>query len=120
MGKDIDKVAKVIMLWKQACLFLKRAGDSTWELPGGHLEQGEKFKQGAKREVYEETKIKISKLKPILRQNDFCLFVTHPKFINVTLSNEHTDYKWVLKSEINKIKLSKATKINIKTILDNI
>ena len=64
---DTKNVSKVIIEWKNACLLLQRAGDGTWELPGGHLELGETFKQGAKREVFEETQIKISKLKTIIK-----------------------------------------------------
>lgn len=120
MAKDIDDVSKVIIKWKKACLFLKRASDDTWELPGGHLNVGENFKQGAVREVFEETGIKLNKLKVVLKQKDFCLFVAKCKILKIKLSNEHTDYRWILPKDINRIKLSKPTKLNIKTILNTI
>ena len=116
MAVDSDNVSKVIVMWKNKCLFLKKS-DNTWELPGGHLNVGEKFKDAATRETREETSIKISKLKLILKQKDFRLYVARPKVIKVKLSDEHTDYKWVSKKDIGRLTLSNATKINIKTIL---
>lgn len=45
-------------------------GEGTWTLPGGKLEFGEEFEQGAKREVMEETGIKLNSVKIISVQND--------------------------------------------------
>lgn len=120
MSKDIKAVSKVIIKWKNKCLFLKRSGEGTWELPGGHLNRGENFKSGAKREVKEETGIKISKLKVIIRQKDFCMYTARPKVIKITLSDEHTDYAWVRARDIKKLDISDATKKNLKTILNTI
>jgi len=120
MPKDIDSVAKVIMKWGKRFLVLERIDGDGWELPGGHLNMGEKFKQGAVREVYEETKIKITKLKTILRQKEFSMFLATPKVVKVTLSNEHTNYKWVTKREFIKLKLSRGTKLNLKIILNTV
>lgn len=53
-----------------------------WEFPGGHLEAGETLKEGLKRELKEEI--------------DFLINVDSTK-INVKLSNEHSDYKWLTK-----------------------
>ena len=120
MSKDIKAVSKVIIKWKNKCLFLKRSGEGTWELPGGHLNKGENFKSGAKREVMEETGIKISKLKVIIKQHDFVLFAARPKVIKVTLSDEHTDYVWVRAKDIKKLDISEATKTNLRYILNSV
>jgi 8-oxo-dGTP pyrophosphatase MutT (NUDIX family) len=120
MPKDIDSVSKVIILWRDRFLVLERIDGDGWELPGGHLNEGEKFAAGAKREVYEETKIKISKLKVILKQKEFRLYTATPKILKVKLSNEHTAYKWVNKRQFLKLKLSRGTKLNLKKILETV
>jgi len=40
-------------------------GEGTWTLPGGKLEFGEEFEEGAIREVAEETSIKLNSVKVI-------------------------------------------------------
>ena len=45
-------------------------GEGTWTMPGGKLEFGESFEDGAKREVLEETGIKLNKVKVICVNND--------------------------------------------------
>ena len=119
MANDTDNVSKVIMMWKDKCLFLQK-DDKTWELPGGHLNVGEKFKAGAIREVFEETGIKLIKLKLIFKQRDFRLYCATPKILNVKLSDEHIDYKWVRYSDIRRLSMSNATQQNIQIILNTI
>jgi len=47
---------------------LKGAG--TWSMPGGKLRFGETFEEGAKRETFEETGIKLIRAKVICVNND--------------------------------------------------
>lgn len=117
--QDVDDVSKVVVLWKGRCLMLQKSNNQ-WELPGGHLNLGETYKQGAIREVMEETGIKITKLKTIVKQKRFRLFVCMPRVIKVTLSDEHVDYKWVNKRDFYKLNLTKSTLINIKSIANQI
>ena len=50
--------------------FLLLNGDAIgWGFPKGHVDKGENLIQTAKRETYEETSLKISKLKPAFVQN---------------------------------------------------
>ena len=83
-----------------------------WEFPGGHLEKGETLKDGLKRELKEEIGF-TDEFNPIIThyydevneknnvlvhdlEIDFIINVDSSK-INVKLSNEHCDYKWVTK-----------------------
>ena len=67
-------------------------------IPGGHLEAGETLKEGLKRELKEEI--------------DFLINVDSTK-INVKLSNEHSDYKWLTKDSSYLDDFIKAKLLNI-------
>lgn len=79
-------------------------------IPGGHLENGETIKDGLKRELFEEIGFN-EEFNPIIThyydeiknkngnliynlEIDFIINV-NKNDINVILSNEHCDYKWV-------------------------
>lgn len=54
-------------------------GEGTWTMPGGKLEFGESFEDGAKREAFEETGIKLDEVRVICVNNDkneYAHFVT--------------------------------------------
>ena len=54
-------------------------GEGTWTMPGGKLEFGESFEDGAKREVAEETGIQLNEVEVICinnNKNEFAHFVT--------------------------------------------
>ena len=98
-------------------LIVKRSEDDdlfpgAWEFPGGHLEDGETIKIGLKRELHEEIGFN-EEFEPIIThyydeiknkngelihklEIDFIINVNKNK-VNVSLSNEHIDYKWVNK-----------------------
>ena len=106
-----------ILKYKDEFLIVKRSENDNlypgaWEFPGGHLEIGETLKEGLKRELYEEIgfnndfnpiitnyydeiKNKNNKLTHII-EIDFIINVDKSS-LNVILSNEHSDYKWVTK-----------------------
>lgn len=118
MPVDSNNVSKVIITCGSYCLFLDRIDGKGWELPGGHLNLSEKFIPGAIREVFEETGIKLNRMKPVIRESDFMLFVTSVKSTKVKLSCEHKDYKWCNYKQLLKLDVTRATKRNIKTILN--
>ncbi len=45
-------------------------GEGTWTMPGGKLEWGESFEEGARREVLKETSIQLNCVKIICVNND--------------------------------------------------
>ena len=79
-----------------------------WEFPGGHLEDNENIFEGLKRELKEEigydlvNKPIITNYSDSIKNNihkielDFIINVNKDD-INVVLSDEHNDYKWVTK-----------------------
>lgn len=51
--------------YKDKWVFAKHKDRDTWELPGGHIEQGEDFMTAGKRELFEETGATRVKIQPI-------------------------------------------------------
>ena len=106
-------VAAIIENDRGEILLIKRSPDSElpncWEDAGGHLKQSESPEDGLRREIEEETGIKdIEIIKPLT------VFHVYKKDIkkegkqligisywcktttsNITLSHEHTDFKWI-------------------------
>lgn len=106
-----------ILKCKDEFLVVKRSDNDlkypgAWEFPGGHLEFGETLKEGLKRELNEEVGF-IDKFIPIIThysdsiieengeivhelEIDFYIEVAKEK-LNIQLSSEHVEYKWVKK-----------------------
>ena len=79
-------------------------GEGTWTMPGGKLHFQEKLKEGAIREVFEETGIKVKDLEAISISNDI---VQDAHFVTIGFlckdfegeakvmeSDEITEWKW--------------------------
>ncbi len=60
-------------------------GEGTWTMPGGKLHFGETFEDGAKREVLEETGIKLNSTRVIAVNNDM---VENAHFVTIGLLSE--------------------------------
>lgn len=91
-----------------------RTNPNCWELVGGKVDQGENFDKALIREFKEETNLEI-KMDDLIGavQEDFPHKRTVALIMNVelvsgeiTISDEHTDWKWASIDEIKELKLS--------------
>jgi ADP-ribose pyrophosphatase YjhB (NUDIX family) len=79
-------------------------GAGKWTMPGGKLHFGESFEEGARREVLEETGLKLNKMKVMCVNNDVietAHFVTVSLYcedfsgeVKVMEPDEITEWKW--------------------------
>lgn len=74
MSTAYPRVGVGVFVWKDDKFIMgKRRGShghDTWSLPGGHLEFGESWEEGAKREVLEETGLIIDNVRFLAATND--------------------------------------------------
>lgn len=98
-------------------LLLKHKNGNHWDLPKGHIEEGETYKETAFREIAEETGIKEKNIifkKKLNHKNSYeyiqnneiikktvnlFLFLSLSK--TIVLSEEHSDYHWLHFEEIS-------------------
>src|SRR5258708_37932089 len=78
-----------------------------WGLPGGRLDVGESYNDGLKREALEETGLQIEPLHPVFVGEWYPVIKGMPhqiiaiftvclaKNLDVVLSDEHDDFKWI-------------------------
>jgi 8-oxo-dGTP diphosphatase len=104
-AKDINKIAKAIIVKDNKALILLRAGSEKnagkWDLPGGHLNEGEDLMEGLLREVYEETGLKLSEpIENLYTKENTSFFKAEMPQEDINLSHEHTEYKFISLEEI--------------------
>lgn len=96
-------------------LFLKRVesfkpGVQKWDIPGGRINVDETLDDALAREVYEETALKIDSYELLAAQDIFVedkdLHVVRLTYIGkaigdeITISDEHSEYKWMTKQQV--------------------
>jgi 8-oxo-dGTP diphosphatase len=116
----IQKVGVSAFIYKDGkILMVKRAKTESpfpgnWEIPGGGVEFGEDTEAAAKREVKEETNLKI-KIAHAYSVFSYVWNKTHrvdiqylcrPLNSKIKLSGEHEEYLWATKNEVKKLKMT--------------
>lgn len=126
----MQKSATVAVIHSNKVLLLRRGPTAKWKagrycLPGGKLEKGETLKDGALRELFEETSIVTYRdsLTPITVEYkgryDKIVFVTNLDHNNVTLNWEHDDYIWTTKDAAYDYPLVPGLPTTISTLVAN-
>lgn len=105
-----------------------------WGIPGGKIKFGETSEAALRREILEETNLKISDIqftlvqdcihsKEFYRDAHFVLLNYTARCVskspNVKLNDEGREFRWVKLAETKKLKLNKPTKILIQAVLKN-
>jgi len=102
-----------------------------WGIPGGKIKFGETSEAALRREILEETGLKISDIKFVLVQD--CIhskeFYRDAHFVllnytcrctgknpRVTLNNEGREFRWLKLADAKKLKLNKPTKVLIEAV----
>jgi len=98
-GEDTYITVKACLHRNSMVLLLKN--EKGWDLPGGHLKEGESTEDGLRREIFEETGLNIEDIdmvnSPTGKKRFYCAsFLTD----DVQLSNEHYEYKFFHVDEI--------------------
>ena len=102
---------KVILINAEGKILALKASykNLRWDLPGGAVEIPEEHEIALRREVQEEAGIEIKNIIPLQvssghnkETDEYVLFIgfqAEALSTTITLSSEHTEYKWVTKEE---------------------
>lgn len=123
---DMKFLQKIIILhpkFADKFLALKRSSYHTfrpnqWDLPGGNVLFGENHLDSLLREIHEETGLQVKNIIPLdvitRMEKDFYFLIISYKgealSEAVTISDEHTDSKWVTKNEFNNLEIDQVFK----------
>ncbi len=103
-----NKEGKFLLLHKNPTNYPKIKVNELLDLPGGRINPGTPLFENLKREVFEETKLDLVKEPEFLYAQDIFrpnLHVVRLTFMgeiegDPVLDHEHTEYKWLSKSEV--------------------
>tara|TARA_B100000686_G_scaffold320617_1_gene372468 strand:+ start:712 stop:1137 length:426 start_codon:yes stop_codon:yes gene_type:complete len=109
--EDSDEVVKIILHKDGTFLGLENSFD-TFDLPGGHVQEGEEKLTALEREVKEETGLDIdsSKAQKVGTLDSTTFYVLELPDQEIKLSDEHSGYKRVKLSEPKEYNLSNKYK----------
>jgi phosphoglycolate phosphatase-like HAD superfamily hydrolase/ADP-ribose pyrophosphatase YjhB (NUDIX family) len=115
----------------EALLIRTHKWSDKWGIPGGKIKWGETSEAALRRELKEETNLKVTDIKFVLVQdcihskefykdahfvllNYTCRCVGKP---SVTLNDEGQEFRWLALAEAKKLKLNKPTKILLEAVV---
>lgn len=115
--EDTKKVSKILIIKNSRVLLLFSKRLKKYHLPGGHVHTDETFLQAVKRELYEETGIRLF-WDPIVvyKKSNFALYRKIFKYnesVFVKLSPEHENFVWANIKEANRYPICDFTKRDI-------
>jgi len=132
MKKQIQKVSIKAIIYQNGKILLLKDRLGKWELPGGRLEFGENPQQALKRELQEELNIKAnlkecdlvdvwSFVSTLSQKADYhyliVIYACHFDISKISISQEHTAYKWFVPKEIENLPILSNYINSIKTFL---
>jgi len=106
-----------ILLLKRTSQFLLPAdSEESWDIPGGRIEPDESLRDALAREVKEEISVDLDGNPELLVAQDIFvqsrdlhvvrLTYTHQQPVDsLTLSDEHSEYKWFSKDELQNVRV---------------
>lgn len=131
----VSTVGALIFNSKNEALMIRtHKWSNLWGIPGGKIKFGESSEAALRREILEETGLKISDIQFVLVQD--CIhsreFYRDAHFVllnytaryagknpQVKLNDEGREFRWVKLADAKKLKLNKPTKILLSAVLKN-
>ena len=123
--KSIHLTQKAVVVNKDGKILAVRRSKTAptrplhWDLPGGELDWGEDPTEGIKREIKEETGLKVAQVAPfdiiarVYESGEYWISLGYKavsRSIKVRLSYEHDQWKWGTAQEFLKLKISAKIK----------
>ena len=105
--KDSRKVAKVIIINADDHILMLKRSDyvdkfaGEWDLPGGHIQVGEDFEVGMKREVKEETGLDVGECTFVDKIDNLDFYWCECPDKPIKLSHEHTQFRFFPKKDLD-------------------
>ena len=121
--KDTDKIAKAVVTKDGKALLLKRSNymkkyAGEWDLPGGHVQEEEDIEDGLRREVEEETGLKIKAPKQLSSDGRMHYYSATVDSSDVKLSDEHTEHKFVSIEDLEEMEIPSKYMKPLKQVLE--
>jgi 8-oxo-dGTP diphosphatase len=132
MKSEIQRVTVKALFVKKDAVFMLKSPDGSWELPGGKIQFRETTEDALRRELKEELGIIRFDIGPVVNifnintkfKNTSFQFIAivyqcRGELLNLIISNEHVDSKWIDFSSLEKYPMHEGYMASIKKIFEN-